>query len=473
MPDFRKPGEIEKYRQFMEKLAELVVNGFDGSLKAEHGTGRNMAPFVEKEWGTDLYGIMKDIKKLLDPLNLLNPGVILNDDPAIHIKNIKQFPVVHETIDQCIECGFCENDCPSKNVTLTPRQRIVAYREMSSGNSVNSRLISKAFQYNGEQTCATDGLCGLACPVEINTGKLVKDLRFHSHGPLARFAASLVSRHMALATSIVRSALNAAAFLHFPLMNGYMPHGRQKLKHKSQSSELKVIYFPSCINRSMGKSSDYGRDEVALVEKTISLLEKAGYEVILPPGLQSLCCGMAFESKGFYSQAKNKASELESVLLEASRGGKIPVYCDMSPCLLHMKETLSPSLKLYEPVQFILEYLIPKLTFTPLPGRVAIHSTCSTTKMGIGSELVKLASLCCSEVVVPDDIGCCGWAGDRGFTKPELNKSALSTLKMKIPSDVKEGYSTSRTCEIGLSLHSGISYKSIVYLVDEATTPVS
>ncbi|HLO57873.1 MAG TPA: FAD-binding and (Fe-S)-binding domain-containing protein [Bacteroidales bacterium] len=472
MPDFRKPDEVEKYRQFMEKLADLVVNDFDGSLKAEHGTGRNMAPFVEKEWGPGLYGVMKNIKKILDPSNMLNPGVILNYDPAIHIKNIKLFPVVHETIDQCIECGFCENDCPSKNLTLTPRQRIVAYREISSGHPLNSRLMAKAFKYNGEQTCATDGLCGLACPVEINTGKLIKDLRFNSHGALANFTADTVSKHIAFASSLVRSALNAAALFHIPLLKGLMPHGRHKISHKSKESELKVVYFPTCINRSMGKSSDYGRDQLALVEKTINLLEKAGYEVILPAGLDNLCCGMAFESKGFFSQAKKKADELEKALLEASRGGQIPVYCDMSPCLFHMKETLSPKLKMYEPVQFILEFLVPRLTFSKLSKRVAIHSTCSTIKMGIGPELVKLASMCCIEGVVPDDIGCCGWAGDRGFTKPELNKSALSTLRIKIPEDIKEGYSTSRTCEIGLSLHSGITYKSIVYLVDEATTPL-
>jgi len=145
----------------------------------------------------------------------------------------------------------------------------------------------------------------------------------------------------------------------------------------------------------------------------------------------------------------------------------------MSPCLQRMKETLSPDLKLYEPVEFILTYLTSRLKFTKLNRTVTIHSTCSNTKMGLAGDLVRLAQMCCTEVVVPDEIGCCGWAGDRGFTIPELNASALKPLKDQIPENSRQGYSTSRTCEIGLSLHSGISYKSIVYLVDEATEPLS
>jgi D-lactate dehydrogenase len=241
------------------------------------------------------------------------------------------------------------------------------------------------------------------------------------------------------------------------------------LKHPSQKSAQKVVYFPSCINRSMGKSVDYSHEDLAVVEKTIRLLQKAGYEVIIPPEVNRLCCGMAFDSKGFIAEGNRKASELEAALLEITENGKIPVYCDMSPCLLRMKDTLSPKLKLYEPVEFILSFLTYRLAFTRLARKVAVHSTCSTIKMKLDQKLVQLAKMCAEEVVVPDEIGCCGWAGDRGFTKPELNASALKLLKCKLPADVKQGYSTSRTCEIGLSLHSGISYKSIVYLVDEAT----
>jgi D-lactate dehydrogenase len=230
----------------------------------------------------------------------------------------------------------------------------------------------------------------------------------------------------------------------------------------------KVVYFPSCINRALGKSADYGKDD-SLFQKSQALLKKAGFEVVFPENVNDLCCGMAFDSKGFKKQGRQKAAELEQALLLATENGKIPVFCDMSPCLFRMKETLDKRLKLYEPVEFILTFFPSRLTFTQLPLKVAIHSTCNNIRMGLDLQLKELARMCAMEIMIPEDVGCCGWAGDRGFTYPELNTSALKALKPQITPDVIQGFSTSRTCEIGLSLHSGISYKSIIYLVDQAT----
>lgn len=500
MPDFNDPSGLNKYSRFMDDLVELVVDKYDGSLKAEHGTGRNMAPFVKKEWGTEIYEIMKRVKTILDPLNLLNPGVIINEDPVVHLKNLKPLPVAHDLIDACIECGFCELNCPSRNVTLTPRQRIVAYREihrlsLEGNDSQKLADMKRAFNYHGEATCATDGLCELACPVDINTGKLIKDLRFERHSSRAEKVASWVAGNMRAITKTGRIGLNMVGFIHkmvgttfmstvslflfrisnrrIPLWNPNMPHGgppekSYAINRKEDDRRDTVVYFPTCINRTMGKSADYGR-EMTVVEKTRSLLEKAGFRVVFPEGLKNLCCGMAFDSKGFKEQGMRKARELDLALQKASLNGKYPVYCDMSPCLLRMKETLSSNLKLYEPVEFILEYFPGRLQFNPVDRRVTIHTTCSSTKMELGDKFRQLAEMCAAEVIVPDEVGCCGWAGDRGFTHPELNASALKPLKRQLPEDVREGYSPSRTCEIGLSLHSGITYKSIVYLVDEAT----
>jgi D-lactate dehydrogenase len=249
-----------------------------------------------------------------------------------------------------------------------------------------------------------------------------------------------------------------------------MPSGapRLDLTKSSTTAKDKVVYFPSCINRAMGKSADHGMED-SLFQKTRALLEKAGFEVIFPENVNQLCCGMAFDSKGFKNQGRKKASELEKALLRATENGSVPVYCDMSPCLFRMKETLDKRLRLYEPVEFILTFFPTRLTFRKLPLKVAIHSTCSNTKMGLDRKLKELAMLCAGEVLVPEDTGCCGWAGDKGFTYPELNASALKALKPQVTSDITQGFSTSRTCEIGLSLHSGISYKSIVYLVDQST----
>lgn len=499
MPNFNSEEGIEEYRQFMFDLVSLTVDRFDGSLKAEHGTGRNMAPFVEKEWGATIYGIMKRIKQVLDPEGIFNPGVIINDDPEVFVRNLKPLPEVNDLIDRCIECGFCEPQCPSRNLTLTPRQRIVAYRQLellkSEKNKDKAYFLSlkKQFQYSGNETCATDGLCERACPVGINTGKLIKELRWKEQGKLAEKIAWFLAKHMAGLTSILRfwlkvphaiSRITSYRFMEqctyvlfritakrFPLWTRHTPTGAIKLRGKVEEgggiSPVKVVYFPSCINRSMGVSYGY-ETKVPLVQKTEELLRKAGVEIIYPDKTDKLCCGMAFDSKGFKEQGMYKAKELEKELLLASDNGKIPVLCDMSPCLYRMKETLDRRLQLHDPVSYILHHLKDRLDFSPLPVKVALHSTCSNTKMGQENELFRLASLCAEEVIVPREIGCCGWAGDRGFFYPELNRSALYSLK-KQTSGIRYAFSTSRTCEIGLAMNSGITYQSIIYLVDKAT----
>lgn len=254
-----------------------------------------------------------------------------------------------------------------------------------------------------------------------------------------------------------------------PLWTQYMPSGARSIKNGAinNNNPKKVVYFPSCINRSMGVSKDYNNEE-QLTEKMQQLIRKAGYEVIFPEYLDKLCCGMAFLSKGFKEAGLKKSAELETALLEASNNGAYPIVCDMSPCLFTMKENMGASLKLYEPVEFILEYLAPELHFTPVNETVSVFTVCSMKKMGLEDKLTKLASMCATKVVVPDT-NCCGFAGDRGFSYPELNAHGLRYLKEQLPSEVKNGYSTSRTCEIGISHHSGVSHKSIVYLVDRVT----
>lgn len=500
-PAVDRPEGVARYAAFMHQLTDLVLH-YDGSLKAEHGTGRNMAPFVEKEWGSKIYRLMKEIKRTFDPANILNPGVLLNDDPDVFIRNLKPMPLADERIDRCIECGFCEIQCPSRRLTLTPRQRIVAYRALISmqkaGESASPRykILKKAFQYAGEATCAADGLCAVGCPMGIDTGALIKQLRWQEHTPLANKLALKAATHFGTLTAVLPPILS---FIHFlargmgykpmetlcetlfrlagrrlPLWTRYTPAGGRRLSFQSDNpspGQPEMVYFPACITRTMGPSADY-EEKAGVTEKTIELLHRAGFAIRYPEHIPRLCCGMAFSSKGFREQAAWKEAELNTVLLAASDGGRLPILCDVSPCLLHMRETLDTRLRLYEPVEFITTYLLDKLTFRRLPRTVAIHATCSTSKMGLAGLLESLASRCASEVVSSPGVACCAWGGDRGFFYPELNRSALQDLKSQT-AGATEGYSTSRTCEIGLSLHSGLSYKSIVFLVEEATRPVA
>ena len=494
--DFNSAPEVDRYKRFMDDLTTMVVKQYDGSLKAEHGTGRNISPFVELEWGTEAYGLMKEIKAIFDPDNILNPGVILNPDPLAHLRNLKPLPPADPIVDKCIECGFCETHCPSKDLTLTPRQRIAVFREMKRLEMTredNGRLgrIRRDYDYYGDQTCATDGLCALACPVNINTGELVKEIRSKEHGTLATRLAGFIAGHMALTTSGARFFLNLlfvvrqvlgtrvmevlAGAVHgltggiLPLWNREMPRGAHRLPTQSagEHGKPKVVYFPTCINRTFGSAPD--SPEPSLVAVVPRLLRKAGFEVIIPANADALCCGMAFSSKGFKQAGKTKSRELEQALTAASENGRYPIVVDMSPCLLRMKETFGPALKIYDQIEFALEFLVDRLPIRKLPEPVVIHATCSAIKMGINGKLVELAKKCADSVIVPVEIECCGWAGDRGFTVPELNQSALAELRSQIPENCRKGYSTSRTCEIGLSLHGGVNYQSIFYLIDQCS----
>jgi D-lactate dehydrogenase len=255
-----------------------------------------------------------------------------------------------------------------------------------------------------------------------------------------------------------------------PQWNPYMPQGAKTIKPEKiavSSKPRKVVYFPSCINRSMGISKNHD-DEMQLTSKMVHLLNKAGWEVIYPENLNNLCCGMAFSSKGYIEAGEKKSKELEAALLKASREGEYPVLCDMSPCLYTMRETIKSDLKLYEPVEFITEMLLPYLEITPSDETITVFPVCSMKKMELSDKLTTLAVICARDVIV-SDANCCGFAGDRGFTFPELNRHSLRNLKNELHENVKNGYSTSRTCEIGLSLHTGVSFKSRVYLVDKVS----
>ena len=490
---FNNPEEVARYQAFMDDVAQLVAVEFGGSLKAEHGTGRNMAPFVELEWGSDAYQLMWQLKRLLDPQGILNPDVVLSEDPHIHLKHLKPMPAADEIVDKCIECGFCEPVCPSKGLTLSPRQRIVIWRDIQAKKraGIDTLELEKAYAYQGIDTCAATGLCAQRCPVGINTGELVKKLRARSARNVKtadwlgnHFATTLQgARFMLHAANGARmllgaprlgkisAALTKASKGRVPLWTNAMPQPERaiRLSPAVKDARPRVVYLAACVSRVMGPAAG-DSEQISLLDKTRGLLEKAGYQVVFPDDMDSLCCGQPFASKGYAEQAEHKRQELIGALLHASRGGLDPVYCDTSPCTLRLVQDLKESrLDLYDPVRFIRTHLVDKLSFTPQVAPIAVHVTCSTQHLGESQALIDIARLCSTQVVIPEGIHCCGFAGDKGFTTPELNAHSLRTLKDAVQ-HCSEGISTSRTCEIGLNQHGGIDYHGLVYLVDRVTT---
>ena len=540
---FADEHEVARYAEMMRDVAKLVVEEYDGSLKAEHGTGRNMAPFVKYEWGEKAYEVMKELKAIFDPDGLLNRGVIFNDDPDCFIKCLNPLPVLdfdydkvpdgghylmepslstaQETVRQvkrankCIECGFCEVNCMSCGLTLSSRMRIAVQREIrhltSTGeNPERLAKLKRQYKYYGDQTCATDGLCSTSCPMKINTGELTHLIRQMdmNESPTGYKIGEFAANHMAGIKSGLRVMLDVAHVAHvtlgstlmtdicrgmnkmgLPLWTTAMPKKKrqpkpsdltqmiiksievrgekEEVRGKKQTS--KVVYFPSCINQTMGLSKESPVKQ-PLVDEICELMRKAGYEVIFPEGMEKMCCGQIWESKGMLDIADRKSAELEAALWKASEEGKYPVLCAQSPCLHRMKKVMH-KMHLYEPAEFIMKYLVERLDFHPIDRHVALHLTCSTREMGVDKDMIALAKMCSTNVFLPEGVGCCGFAGDRGFTFPELNQYGLRKLRPQIEANhIEVGYSNSRTCEIGLESNTGIPYMSIVYLVNECTS---
>lgn len=491
---FDTEQDVSRYTAMMNAVVDLVVDKYDGSLKAEHGTGRNMAPFVKREWGEKAFNIMREVKQLFDPDNLLNPGVIFNDDPLCYIKDVKALPLTNVHVDKCIECGFCEVNCLSCGFTLSSRQRIVAQREITHLRQTGqdpARLarLEQQYLYDGLYTCAADGLCATSCPMNINTGDLTHDLKnqIMAKNAMANKVGQFVADHLDGARTGLKVLLHAATFaqnvigdeavntvgkafsrIGVPLWTSAMPRPRKQRVFSTFKSEKKVVYFPSCLNQTMGYSAHGTKAD--LVDTVVQFLNKAGWEVIFPDGLEKQCCGQIWESKGMPEIADAKSAQLEDVLLKASQNGTYPIIFDQSPCLnrmLHFVTKIQP----LELMAFVHDYVMEDLDFHQTDEPVSVHLTCSTRKMGLNDKLITLAQKCSTQVLIPEEVGCCGFAGDKGFTHPELNAYALRKLKPQIQAKgVVRGFSNSRTCEIGLTTNSGIPYQSLIYLVNECTT---
>ncbi|MEA3285760.1 MAG: FAD-binding and (Fe-S)-binding domain-containing protein [Candidatus Marinimicrobia bacterium] len=501
--DLSRERTLQNYRKFMEDLVELVINKYDGSLKAEHGTGRNMAPFVQREWGTEAYRIMQELKLLLDPSSILNPDVLISSDDQIHLKNIKPIPRVDPLIDKCIECGLCEPWCPSADLTLTPRQRINVLREIEMYRCTGEhealvKKLTKAFRYSGIETCATDGLCGLSCPMDIDTGSLMKQLRADNHGSASRAFSQSLERNFSwtmigfrslmrlftplrilLKNKAIHSGVKTLATLShgaFPALNSQLGVGQSCRQPASEAGKAEVIYFPSCLSRGL---SDTSQPELSVPQAFQEVLEAADIQLGYPQHLDDLCCGLTFSSKGFPDTALQAAIRTTEMLWISSLEGQLPIVMDTSPCSNHLKhydKILSGihlarwrDLKIMDMVEYLHDKVLDKLSLWQVQEQVVLHLTCSTRQMGIEEKMKNIAQRCARKVVVPLDTGCCGFAGDRGFLVPELTESATTAEAREVKQVAAQGYySTSRTCEIGMSLATDQSYQSLITLVHKA-----
>ncbi|MFE3453808.1 FAD-binding and (Fe-S)-binding domain-containing protein [Nonomuraea sp. NPDC059194] len=480
----------ERYEAFTQDMVDLVL-AHGGTLKAEHGTGRVMAPFVRRQFGDELYEVMREIKALCDPAGILNPGVLITDDPTVHLRHLKSVPTVDPEVDRCVECGYCEPVCPSKDLTTTPRQRIVLRRELAAaeaaGDHALARELRRDYSYAAVETCAVDGMCATACPVLINTGDLMKRLRAERRKPVARagwrFAAgrwSAATRGMArgldlaaklppaLPESVSRAARAVFGAGRVPQWRRDLPGGGRVRKPRLVA-DPDAVYIPSCLGTLFAPAAGGKGVHGALT----ALAERAGIRLLVPEPIAGLCCGTPWSSKGMPDGYAAMRERVLPVLEQAGRGGRLPVVSDAASCtegFERLTEAGGGAVRVVDAIAYVAEHILPRLTVRRRLASLALHPTCSSTRLGLNDALQAIAGAIADEVVVPDGWQCCGFAGDRGLLHPELTAAATREEARAVAARDYDAYaSANRTCEIGLARATGRPYRHLLELLEEAT----
>jgi D-lactate dehydrogenase len=494
-----------RYSAFMEELVDLVVNKYDGSLKAEHGTGINMAPFVAREWGDKATSLMWKVKKLADPHGVLGPNVILTKDAQIHLKALKSVPPIESIASstQCIECGFCEPVCPSRNVTMTPRQRIVVRREMArqpDGSGILQRL-QREYQYDGIETCAGDGTCAIPCPIEINTGALIREFRKAERGPRSERVALAIARRWAIVEKVAVLALGATQFVSrlfgpgivslsakaarlvvdndlMPAVPGPMPKPAKRRMPSTKRNGAAAVYFPACINRMFGRDPD-ATSTMSIQEALVEISQRAQRPLWIPDDVAGLCCSTPFSSKGFVDAHQYMANAIADAMWRWSDEGKLPIVIDAASCTLGLAEDVKlhlsderrarhEKLRIIDSVEWCFG-LLPHLTIRRRLDHVVLHPTCSMTHLGLVDSFKEIAEKIALNVEIPIGTTCCGTAGDRGLLHPELVRSATREEAAVVRTSLANAFiSANRTCEMGMRHATGRPYESFIFALEHS-----
>nr|WP_240423829.1 FAD-binding and (Fe-S)-binding domain-containing protein [Microbacterium halotolerans] len=491
---FEGEDALSRYTGFTDGMVDLVLEA-GGNLKAEHGTGRAMAPFVRRQYGDELYEVMREIKRLFDPAGVMNPGVLIEDDPDAHMRNIKLNPSVEQEVDRCVECGYCEPVCPSRDITLTPRQRIVVRRAAESarqrGDEETARELERDYEFAGVQTCAVDGMCRTACPVQIDTGDLVRRLRREKPDPVGGTVWRAAAAAWGPVTRAGSAALSAAARLPAPAVTAVTTAGRAVLgddavprydaglpgggpsrrrlgrRVGAESVEPSGVYVPACVNSMFGPEGE----GTGVTDAFVTLLERAGLAMIVPDGVEGTCCGTPWSSKGHSAGYRiNRRRTVDRIVQAVSQSG-LPVVSDASSCTEGFGRLLAEAgVRVEDAVAFAAQEVLPRVSPARRVGTLVLHPTCSSRQTGLDDDLVRIAEAVAGEVRVPDAWGCCGFAGDRGMLHPELTASATAAEAAEVVELGADAHaSCNRTCEIGMTRATGERYRHVLELLAEAT----
>ncbi|WP_328581197.1 FAD-binding and (Fe-S)-binding domain-containing protein [Streptomyces sp. NBC_00370] len=502
--DAAKETDVERYAAFMDEFCRLTVERFDGSLKAEHATGRNIAPFLELEWGPRATELMWRTKQIIDPDGVLAPRIVLDRDPKAHLRGLKTIPEVEAIADPCIECGFCEPTCPSHDLTTTPRQRIVLRREMMrqpGGSPVESNLL-ESYGYDAVDTCAGDSTCKLACPVGIDTGAMMKDFRHQRHSPREERIAELTARHFKAVEASARLAVAASSRISDRLLESVTRRARAAVRPdlvpewlpeipgaaartlpRTSERAATAVYYPACVNRIFGEPDDHKGP--SLPQAVVALANRAGQAVWIPEDVAGTCCATIWHSKGYEAGNRLMANRIVEAAWRWTAGGRLPLIVDASSCTLGIAEEVVPyltpdnrqlhkELTVVDSLVWAADTLLPRLTVLRKADSAVVHPTCSMRHLGDEEQLRTVAEACAHEVYVPDDARCCAFAGDRGMLHKELTDSATAHEAAEVTGRSFDAYlSANRMCEIGMDRATGQHYQSVLLELERVTRPAA
>jgi D-lactate dehydrogenase len=423
--------------------------------------------------------MMWEIKRLADPEGILNPDSVLSRDGEIHLRDLAGQPAIEDSVSHCVECGFCEPVCPSRDLTLTPRGRIVVRREMARQEEHSPVLeaLLADFEYDGIETCAADGACRLVCPVGIDTGAFIRELRAVERSDTEQQLAGAAARSWRAVEIATRAALEhpgaarrvagrlrrAGGAERVPLLPDVPP---ARALPATRHAGAAAVYLPACVNRMFGYDGD--RFGPSLPAALIAVSARAGRPLWIPDDVGGICCATPFSSKGYGEARELMSRRTRDALLRWSEGGRLPVVIDASSCAMGLRELAADGgVNVFDSVDWIHDHVLDALVLDePVPS-AALHVSCAAGHLELAPKLRAIAGRLARDVTVAAPGGCCGMAGDRGLLHPELTESALEPVAQELAAHpCGEHLSSNRTCEIALSGATGEQFASFVLLLE-------
>jgi FAD/FMN-containing dehydrogenase/Fe-S oxidoreductase len=464
--NLKDPSDVDLFYTIARETA-LLVKKYKGSLSGEHGDGRLRGEFIPLMIGEHNYKLLKTIKHAWDPENIFNPNKIV-DTPKMNTslryvpgKQIKEINTVFDwskdmgilrAAEKCNGSADCRKTevsggtmCPSYMATRdekhTTRARANILREFLT-NSTKANPFDHPEIYEVMDLCLSCKACKSECPSSVDVTKLKAEFLQHYYDAngaplrskiianissinyLGSFVPSLTNFFLtnSFVSPLLMSSIGFAPKRSMPTLYGTTLDKWFK-NHRSTRNNVtktgKVYLFNDEFTR-------FNDTEIGI--KAILLLEKLGYEVVIPNHLVS---GRTFLSKGFLRKAKDIANRNIRMLKHLNDGPLVGVepsailsfrdeYPDLADQELH-PAALDIASRSFTLEEFLCREIesgrITKEQFTDAPAEILYHGHCQQKAIASTAQALKVLGLPANYSVKEIPSGCCGMAGSFGYEK--------------------------------------------------------